>query len=162
MPEVQYVTFVTTGGTPVRIAQQTGAPYPTTGYGALVFARSPTLYNPIINGAVWSGGGVTNYTSDHTLTADQVYQSFTNLGATVSVTLTLPTPVVGYEFTFFCVASYSLILDVGGSVQIAVGEIIGAAGGGISTNSPYSALTLKALTTTLWVAKNYTGTWTPS
>lgn len=51
---VEYVTLVAQGGTPVRLADQTGAPYPTTGSGALVFNHRPVIYdatliNPVID-----------------------------------------------------------------------------------------------------------------
>ncbi|MFZ5784030.1 MAG: hypothetical protein ACOY4R_27850 [Pseudomonadota bacterium] len=49
---IQFVTLVSAGGTPVRLANQKGAPFPTTGTGALVFADAPTLNNPILNGYV--------------------------------------------------------------------------------------------------------------
>lgn len=48
MATQQYVTLVAQGGTPVRLANQYGAPYPTTGYGALVFNQSPSIYNPVL------------------------------------------------------------------------------------------------------------------
>ena len=54
MADYQYVTLVVAGGTPVRIADQRGAPYATTGQGALVFADGPTLTNAVIDGAVVS------------------------------------------------------------------------------------------------------------
>jgi hypothetical protein len=47
-----YVTLVGFGGTPVRLADQTGAPYPTTGSGALVFANGAVLTNVTITGQV--------------------------------------------------------------------------------------------------------------
>lgn len=50
MTQQQYVTLVARGGTPVQLSNQQGAPYPTTGHGALVFANNPTLYSPIIEG----------------------------------------------------------------------------------------------------------------
>lgn len=59
MSGVEYVTLVAQGGTPVRLANQIGAPYPTTGTGALVFNRNPTIYgatliDPTIEGAAFS------------------------------------------------------------------------------------------------------------
>lgn len=51
---VQYVTLVTNGGTPVRLADQYGAPYPTTGSGSLVFGNGATLTNPTLIGAVFT------------------------------------------------------------------------------------------------------------
>lgn len=255
MPDTLYTTLVTQGGTPIRIADQRGAPYPTTGYGSLVFNNGPTLYNPTLVGFSFSGpfgfdpgnasvpslyfigdadtgiyqsaaghisftsngieagdigpggdwsvtanltigghftgdlsggtglplstgvtgmlgvanggtgvnafGVVTNYTGNQTLTAAQSYGVFANEGAAGDVTLTMPTPVVGLEYTFVVAAAQNLILDVGGSVVIALGEITTTPGGQLSSNSPYSVLTLKALSTTLWVATSLLGTWTP-
>jgi len=46
----QYVTLVSGGGTPVRLSDQRGSPYPTTGNGALVFSNNPTISNPQYTG----------------------------------------------------------------------------------------------------------------
>lgn len=56
MPPTPYqiVTLVTQGGTPMQLADQNGAPFPTTGSGPLVFADGPTLNNPILNGAIFN------------------------------------------------------------------------------------------------------------
>lgn len=107
-------------------------------------------------------GLVTAKTANETLTAAQSYQTFTNEGAAGTVTLSLPTPVAGLEFTFVVVASQSLVIDVGGSVVIYVGEIPSSAGGGASSNSPGSIITLKAVSTTVWVATSLVGSWTPA
>lgn len=53
MPPQQYVTLVAEGGTPVTLADARGNPYPTTGYGGLVFDRTPTLYYPTLVGAIY-------------------------------------------------------------------------------------------------------------
>src|SRR5690242_18159436 len=56
MPDVQYVTLVAQGGTPVRLADQTGAPFPTTGTGALVFANAPNLSGVTFGAdSIWNG-----------------------------------------------------------------------------------------------------------
>lgn len=49
-PPYQLVTLVVDGGTPVQLVDQTGAPFPTTGTGALVFANGATLYNTTLLG----------------------------------------------------------------------------------------------------------------
>lgn len=54
----QFVTLVPQGGTPVRLADQRGTPYPTTGYGALVFGNGPQLNNVVISGQVQLDDGV--------------------------------------------------------------------------------------------------------
>lgn len=48
-----YVTLVAFGGTPVRLANQTGAAYATTGTGALVFQNGAKLTNPVITGGTF-------------------------------------------------------------------------------------------------------------
>ena len=57
----QFVTMVASGGTPVRLADQTGAPLPTTGQGALVFGTNPVLKSTMAAVAI---------ASDNTLTLD--------------------------------------------------------------------------------------------
>lgn len=54
----QYVTLVAQGGTPVRLADQTGAPFPATGTGGLVFANNPTINNAIFVGGTWTGSPI--------------------------------------------------------------------------------------------------------
>jgi len=54
----QYVTLVIQGGTPVRLGDQKGAPYPTTGRGGLVFSS-----NPVITGATLNDSTFNNLTS---------------------------------------------------------------------------------------------------
>ena len=51
----EYVTLVRRGGTPIRLANAFGAPYPTSGTGSLVFSDSPTLTNPILVNPTASG-----------------------------------------------------------------------------------------------------------
>ena len=108
-----------------------------------------------------ANGTVTAYTADHTVTAAQTGATLTNAGASGAVIFTMPTPASGLVYTFIVAAAQTVTLDVGGSVVIAIGEIAGTAGGGASCNSPYSAVTLKAISTTLWVATSSIGSWTP-
>lgn len=53
---VEYVTLVAQGGTPVRLANQFGTPYPTTGHGSLVFSDDPTLNRPVLIDPIINGG----------------------------------------------------------------------------------------------------------
>lgn len=132
---------------------------------------SPTTGNVVLDGILNAGHGgtgvngfglVTAKTANDSLIAAQSYQTFTNEGAAGSVTLTLPTPVSGLEFTFVVVAAQTLIIDVAGSVVIYVGEIPSSAGGSAFSNSPGSTITLKAVSTTVWVATSLVGMWTPA
>jgi hypothetical protein len=45
---IQPITIVSSGGTPMQLCDQKGAPYPTTGFGALVFNTGPTLIDAIL------------------------------------------------------------------------------------------------------------------
>jgi hypothetical protein len=109
-------------------------------------------------------GTVTAYTADHVLTTDENGQTSTNAGAAGTISLTLPTPAAGLTYTFVVVAAQSLVVDVAGSVVIAIGEGAPTSpGGSISCASQYSVLTLKAVSATLWVGINQLGgAWTPS
>lgn len=107
-------------------------------------------------------GVVTAKTANDTLIASQSYGIFTNAGSAGTVTLSLPTPTAGLEFTFICISAQDFVLNAGGTVQIAIGEIIGTAGGGATCNSPYSTVTIRAVSSTLWVATSSLGSWTPS
>ena len=109
-----------------------------------------------------AGGTVTAKTANYTVLASETNNTFTNAGAVGSVTLTLPTPASGLQYTFICAAAQTFTLDVGGSVQIAIGEIIGTAGGGATCNSPYSIVTLRAVSTVLWIATTNIGSWAPT
>ncbi len=65
----EYVTLVAYGGTPVRLADSNGSPFPTTGSGALVFATSPTLVTPVLGVATATSiNGLTVTASTGTLT----------------------------------------------------------------------------------------------
>ena len=73
MTDQQYVSLVAQGGTPVRLADQRGAPYPTTGSGALVFANGATLTSATLENATFTGDlvfaqSVPNITSLKSLT----------------------------------------------------------------------------------------------
>lgn len=108
-------------------------------------------------------GLVTAKTTNDTLAGAQSYQAFTNEGAAGTVILTLPTPVVGLEFTAAVVASQTLILDVTGLVVIALGPgIESTAGGQISANEPGAFVVLKCLSATRWQAIAGAFGWTPA
>ena len=60
MSDFEFVTIVPSGGTPIRIADQRGAPLPTTGTGPLVFGTGATLNDPILNYAVINNAEIFN------------------------------------------------------------------------------------------------------
>jgi len=77
----EYVTLVRRGGTPIRLANAFGAPYPTSGTGSLVFSDSPTLTNPMLVSPTASG----NFAISGSLT---VGTTFAVAGATTLAALT--------------------------------------------------------------------------
>lgn len=105
---------------------------------------------------------VISSTITYAVTSAQSGTTFTNSGASGSITFTLPTATAGLTYTFVIVAAQTVILDVGGSEVIGIGEIATSAGGSVSGNSIYSTITLKAISSALWVATSMTGTWTPA
>src|SRR6185369_1331901 len=62
MSDTQYVTLVAQGGTPVRLANQHGTPYPTTGNGSLVFGTGPAITDPVITGGTITDATIINPT----------------------------------------------------------------------------------------------------
>lgn len=98
-------------------------------------------------------------TADYQITVSDNGATFTNNGAAGTVILTLPSPTVGLRFSFNVVTAQTLLIDVGGSIIIALAEVTSTAGGNASSASPYSFLTLKCLTSTLWSAGAMGGTW---
>jgi hypothetical protein len=48
MIPIQAITIVSSGGTPMQLCDAKGSPYPTTGFGALVFNTGPTLIDAIL------------------------------------------------------------------------------------------------------------------
>lgn len=90
-----YVTLVAAGGTPVRLADQRGTPYPTTGSGSLVFADAPTidgatLTAPLMSTITTASGVLTLPTGTDTLVGKATTDILTNKsisGATNTLTL---------------------------------------------------------------------------
>jgi hypothetical protein len=106
-------------------------------------------------------GRTVAYAANDTLVAGQNYQKSTNTGAVGAVTLTLPAPSDGLQFEFICTVAQDFIVNVGGSVVIAIGEVPGTPGGGVQSNSPFSSLILSYGGPNLWTGIS-SGSWTPS
>ena len=173
----EYVTLVRRGGTPIRLANAFGAPYPTSGTGSLVFSDSPTLVNPTLSGsvtftgtlAVANGGtGVTGFgvvtskTASYAVLAADSYKDFDNNGAAGSVTFTLPASTVGLAYGFAVMEAQNLVVDAPGGVTIYLGEISTTAGGTITSNAVGSYLFIKCRSATEWIVQSSMGSWTPA
>jgi len=179
----EYVTLVRRGGTPIRLANAFGAPYPTSGTGSLVFSDSATLVSPTLSGnvtlsgnitftgtlAVASGGtGVTGFgvvaskTASYAVLAADSYKDFDNNGAVGSVTFTLPASTVGLAYGFAVMEAQNLVVDAPGGVTIYLGALATTAGGTITSNAVGSYLFIKCRSATEWIVQSSMGTWTPA
>ena len=85
----KYVTLVPQGGQPVRLANQTGAPWPTTGTGSLVFSDGATLTDVTIDNPT--------YTGDPTISGNLTVDGSVTIGTSLDVGTTLT--VNGVEIT---------------------------------------------------------------
>lgn len=102
-------------------------------------------------------------TANDSINASQARTTFTNEGAAGSVTLALPTPVVGLIYTFVVATAQDFIIDVGSSVEIVIGPSNAtSAGGQITANEVGAFVTLLCINSTRWQAISGSFGWSPS
>jgi uncharacterized Zn-binding protein involved in type VI secretion len=101
-------------------------------------------------------------TSSATLSTADVATLITNEGATALVTHTLPAAALGLEFSFCVQDTDGIRVVAAGSNTIRVAGSVSAAGGRIDSTTVGSAVTIKAINATEWVAVEVVGTWTPT
>ena len=109
----EYVTLVTRGGTPVRVANAFGVPYPTSGSGSLVFSDSATFtnctfVNPTFVDPTYEG----DYTFAGNLTVGSINDVIVTSPATTA-TLTLAN-----NSTFQTIGAYTLALTAVGNTSV--------------------------------------------
>lgn len=128
--------------------------------GPLYIAVGP-LY---IGGVPIANPTVSAKTSDYTILALDNFTTFTNTGASATVTLTLPTAVDTLGYQFAVVAARQLVIQAAGGASIAIGESISSLNGTITADGAsgglYSYISLRAVSATLWVATGFVGGWT--
>jgi len=95
-----------------------------------------------------------------TLTATELYGGvFTNTGASGSIVLTLPAPVLGMHFRVYLTVAQDVDINAAASTQILV--LTNATGDAISSAATIgNSIELVALSTTTWAAFAVSGTWT--
>ena len=103
-----------------------------------------------------------DHTADDTLTAAESGTIHTTVGATGTVTLTLPSATPGLELFFRVGAAQELRLDPDGSETIALPStgVQGAAGKYLTANAAGESLHIMCDTAGQWTVYGYTGTWT--
>ncbi len=101
-------------------------------------------------------------TADYTITTvigDLVGNQFDNIGATGKVVLTLPTAAIGLVYGFCVVDAQTLQVTAPSGATISIGDDESIDGGDISSDTQRSYIELEAVSTTQWVARNFSGTW---
>ena len=97
-------------------------------------------------------------TANYTIPATACGTAYNNVGATGSVTLTLPAAAPGLSYTFTVDASQTVEVLRAGSDQIAIGAS-NSSSNNVTSSGPYATLTIYAYKTGQWVASSSTGTW---
>ena len=100
----EYVTLVSRGGTPIRLANAFGVPYPTSGSGSLVFSDSATFTNPVFVNPTYSG--------DYTFAGNLSIGGNATVAGTSAVT---GAQTVGGTLTVTGVAAFATNATVGGT-----------------------------------------------
>jgi len=123
--------------------------------------------NSIVNGLQLPAEAIENlveaHTADDTLTAVELRGSIhTTVGASDTVTFTLPAAVVGMEVKFKVGAAQELRIDPNGTETVAVPStgVQGAAGKYLTANAAGETVYLVCDTAGTWSSYGYSGTWT--
>lgn len=132
---------------------------------ALNFPPSPTTGQVYTSGAAsWTYDGTAwvgvsadkvstvSKTSDYTVLAGDTGAHFDNLGATVDIVLTLPTPAAGLQYSFAVLASH--YLRVNGTIMQG-----GLSNTYIRSTTPGHYLALEAHDASGWVVSSTVGGW---
>jgi len=148
----EYVTLVPQGGQPVRLGNQTGAPWPTTGSGSLVFSDGAILTDVVFDGVSYTGSTTL---STLTVTGITTLSNTVSMGASLSVAGTAilsSTLSVGGAFTSTGAATLSSTLAVAGTATLAGDLLVGG------TLTVTGASSLAAVTATTVTATTVTAT----
>lgn len=109
-------------------------------------------------------GAIVAKTNNYNILSADTLTTFTNQGAGTGIILSLPTSPVGGELYSFAVTDPHIIRVVAGpAAVIALGALVSSVGGYVEADGASgglnSFLTLRALSTTLWMAQTISGSW---
>ena len=103
---------------------------------------------------------VTVKTVGYSLLAADSNGVFHNQGATTSISFILPSAVLNKKYTFYVHDAYAVNVVANSGCTIRNGTEVTAAAGNLSANSVGSLVEVIGVTSTEWIVKNITGTWT--
>jgi len=117
---------------------------------------APTINSPVVTRSV------TAHTADFALTADQSGSVHTSVGASGTITCSLPAATVGTEFFFKVGAAQQLRLDPNGTETIALPStgVQSSAGAYIVADAAGETVHIMCDVAGTWSVYGYTGTWT--
>ena len=101
-------------------------------------------------GALGAALPVASKTSGYSVLNTDTGYAFDNIGASGSVTFTLPTPAAGLNYKFCRVANQAVVVDVAAGVTIQSGASATTSGGDVSLSAVGSCLHIWAVSTTQW------------
>jgi hypothetical protein len=99
-------------------------------------------------------------TSAYFVLASDSNTHFDNLGASGSVTFSLPAAARGLRYEFTVMAAQTLEILAAGSDIISIGANASAGGGNVAANALYSHLAIEAKGTVHWIVTSAVGSWT--
>lgn len=119
-----------------------------------------------LDGATTTSGALAYRSKRATKTANYSVLStdsgvnYDNTGAAGEVDFTLPTAAVGLNNCFTVVAAQTLKVIAAASTTLTIGNSASAAAGNVTNATAGSTVCFEAVSTTSWIAKTATGTWT--
>ncbi|HLY12575.1 MAG TPA: hypothetical protein VKW04_24945 [Planctomycetota bacterium] len=99
-------------------------------------------------------------TSNYSVLYTDNRQIFTNTAAAGAVIFTLPTPVVGYDYTFVITTAQTLEVLAAGSAKIQMVGTLSGTNGNTQAATVGNTVRLVAVSSSLWLAIAVNGTWT--
>jgi len=103
---------------------------------------------------------VTAKTTNYSVLTGDSGVVFDNTGAGAEVDFTLPTAAAGLTYTFYVDAAQIVKVIAGASTTIRLGGTVSASAGNVQCAVTGGNVTLIAISSTQWVALDYTGAWT--
>ncbi len=128
--------------------------------------NTDTVAAEYCNGTSWLGYGglssVTAKTTGYSVTSADSGTTFTNTGASGSVTFTLPTAAAGLNYCFIADAAQVIVVAADSGHTIRNGTVVTSSSGNLTSNGVQgSAVCVEAISATAWYVKGgVTASWT--